>query len=64
MNTLFLSGYGISLTVDGGKLHIRDGRDANKDEPKIIVYRPKMVDVDNIVVYGHSGNISLDASNG
>ena len=61
MNTLFLSGFGISLTVDGGRLHVKDGRDINKEEPKTIVYRPKMIDVDNIVIYGHSGNLSLDA---
>jgi len=61
MNTLFLSGYGITLSVNAGRLHVKDGRDADKDESESYVFRPKMIDVDNIVIYGHSGNISLDA---
>lgn len=60
MNILFLSGYGIIFNVDGGKLYIRDGRDVDH-EPMEYVFRPKFVNYDNIVIYGHSGNISLDA---
>jgi len=61
MKTLFLSGYGISLTVDASKLIVKDGRDADRSEPESYVYKPKAIDVDNIVIYGHSGNVSLDA---
>jgi CRISP-associated protein Cas1 len=60
MKTLLLSGYGISLSVDSGCLHVRDGRDQNK-EPLEYVFRPKFIDTDNIVIYGHSGNITLDS---
>jgi len=60
MRTLLLSGYGISLSVDSGCLHVKDGRDYEK-EPVEHVFRPKFIDINNIVVYGHSGNISLDA---
>jgi CRISPR-associated protein Cas1 len=61
MNILLLSGYGISINVDGGKLHIKDGHDEDKPDPKEYVFKPKFIDLDNIVLYGHSGNITLDA---
>lgn len=61
MNTLLLSGHGISINVDGSKLHIQDGHDLNRPNPDSYVFKPKFIDLDNIVVYGHSGNISLDA---
>lgn len=61
MNSLILSGHGISMNVDGGKLHIQDGHDFNRPNPDNYVFKPKFIDLDNIVVYGHSGNISLDA---
>ena len=61
MNTLLLSGHGISMNVDGGKLHIQDGHDFNRPNPDNYIFKPKFIDLDNIVVYGHSGNISLDA---
>mgnify|MGYP005854772879 CR=1 FL=1 len=60
MNTLILSGYGIDMHVDNSKLHIQDGNDHNKT-PQKYTFKPKFIDLDNIVVYGHSGNITLDA---
>jgi CRISPR-associated protein Cas1 len=60
MKILFLSGYGIDPSVDSGRLEIKDGRDLNK-EPKEIVLKPKGDDYDGIVIYGHSGNVSLEA---
>lgn len=61
MRSLMLSGYGIRMSVDNGKLHIQNGYDKNIPEPGRYVFKPKFVDYDNIVVYGHSGNVSLDA---
>jgi len=61
MNILLLSGHGIDMHVDGGRLHIKEGHDKEKSDPKEYVYKPKHIDLDNIVVYGHSGNITLDA---
>ena len=61
MRTLLLSGYGIGLSVDSGRLHVRDGSDYKK-EPKEYVFKPKFIDYDSIVIYEHSGNISLDLS--
>lgn len=60
MKTLFLSGYGINLSVDGGRLVVRNGRDLDR-EPKEVVLRPKSDEYDGVVVYGHTGNITLDA---
>jgi CRISPR-associated protein Cas1 len=60
MKILFLSGYGIDLSVDSGRLVVKDGRDLKK-EPIEIVLKPKGDEYDGIVIYGHSGNVSLDA---
>jgi len=60
MKSLLLSGYNIHIGVDDGKLIIKDGRDWEK-EPTEIIMKPKFVDYDHIILYGHSGNISLSA---
>lgn len=60
MKSLFLSGYNIHLGVDDGKLIVKDGRDWEK-EPTEIVYKPKFIDIDQIVLYGHTGNVSISA---
>ena len=59
MKKMFLSGYGIDLHVDSDRLIIKDGRDLEK-EPTETVLTPKGDDFDSIVIYGHSGNVSLD----
>lgn len=61
MKLLLLSGHGINLRVNGAKLHIKDGRYSVDKEPEEYVFKPKRIDVENIVIYGNSGNISLDA---
>lgn len=60
MKSLLLSRYKIHLGVDDGKLVIKDGRDENK-EPQEWIYKPRYIDLDQIVLYGHTGNISLSA---
>ena len=60
MKSLLLSGYKISINVDDGKLHIKDGMDRKK-EPKEYVFRPKHIDIDHIIIYGHTGNMTLSA---
>lgn len=40
---------------------IRDGCEYDRPEPATYELRPKYDEFDNIVVYGHSGNISLEA---
>ena len=60
MKSILLSGYKIHLGVDDGKLVIKDGRDFEK-EPTEMIYKPKFVDFDQIVIYGHTGNVTLSA---
>jgi len=61
MKLLLLNGHGISLRVDGAKLCIRDGMTSSDVEPEMFVFRPKRIDIENIIIYGRTGNISLDA---
>ncbi|UGV39822.1 CRISPR-associated endonuclease Cas1 [Methanococcoides orientis] len=61
MKLLLLNGHGINMRVDGAKLHIKDGRFSTTEEPEEYVFSPKRIDVDSIVVYGQTGNITLDA---
>jgi CRISP-associated protein Cas1 len=61
MRTLFLSGHGISMRVENTHLMIRDGCEFERAEPATCELKPKHDEYDNIVVFGHSGNISLEA---
>lgn len=61
MKLLLLDGYGIDMRVDGGKLHIKEGRSSPDEEPEEYIFAPKRIDVDSIVVYGRKGNLTLDA---
>jgi CRISPR-associated protein Cas1 len=46
--------------VDDGKLIIKDGRDWEK-EPEQMTFKPKFIDYDQIILYGHTGNLTLSA---
>jgi len=61
MKTLFLSGHGVNLRVENARLKIRDGCEYERSEPAEYELKPKGDEYDNIVIYGHSGNISLEA---
>ncbi len=61
MKLLLLDGYGIDMRVDGGKLHIKEGISSPENEPHKYVFFPKRIDIDSIIIYGRSGNITLDA---
>ncbi|MBI4177127.1 MAG: CRISPR-associated endonuclease Cas1 [Candidatus Aenigmarchaeota archaeon] len=61
MKHLVLSGHGININVDNSRLHVKDGRNDPDTEPKKYTFKPKMMDFDNVIVYGHSGNITLEA---
>ena len=61
MKLLLLNGHGISLNVDGARLHIKDGKYSDDIPQEEFVYSPRRIDVDHIVVYGRTGNISFDA---
>ena len=61
MTFLTLNGNGIHMHVDNAKLHIKDGRFSTTEEPKEYVFSPKQIDIDSVVIYGASGNISIEA---
>jgi CRISPR-associated protein Cas1 len=61
MKLLLLNGYGMNFRVEKAKLHITDGRYADDIEPKQYVFSPKKIDIDNIVVYGRTGEISIES---
>ncbi|MFA7576409.1 MAG: CRISPR-associated endonuclease Cas1, partial [archaeon] len=58
MKMLLLDGYGIDLRVDKAKLIIKHQTDLSNET---IVYSPRKIDIDQIVIYGRSGEISFDA---
>lgn len=61
MKFLLLNGHGIDMRVSGSKLHVKDGRFSTTEEPEEYVFSPKRIDVDSIIIYGRSGNLTLDA---
>ena len=61
MKLLLLNGNGIHLSVNNSRLHIKDGRFSTTDEPEEYVFSPKRIDVDNVVIYGKNGELSIDA---
>ncbi|NLT38537.1 MAG: hypothetical protein GXX95_10335 [Methanomassiliicoccus sp.] len=63
MRTLFLSGHGIDMRVENAHLIIRDGHEYERAKPSTYELKPKYDEYDNIVIYGHSGNITLEAIN-
>ena len=60
MQILNLTGYGINVHVDSGRLIVKDGNYKSR-EPKEKRFRRKMIDFDKMVISGNSGNISLSA---
>lgn len=60
MQILNLSGYGMNVHVDGGKLVIRDGNSHEK-EPTEMRFRRKMLNFDKLVISGNTGNITIPA---
>lgn len=49
------------MNVDKGKLYIKNGLDRHRKEVQEHIYKPKFIDLDHIILYGHSGNISLNS---
>ena len=56
MNPLFLSGYGLSINVDGRKLII-----FNPSENKRLVYEPHRFPYDSLIISGYYGKISFES---
>lgn len=60
MQILNLSGYGINVHVDGGRLVVKDGNAYDK-EPQEQRYRKNTINFDKLVITGKSGNITIPA---
>ncbi|MDW7728345.1 MAG: hypothetical protein SCH70_14805 [Candidatus Methanoperedens sp.] len=54
MKLLLLSGFGINIKVDSGKLHIKDGFKDPGVKGVEYIYKPKFIDIDNIIIYGYN----------
>jgi CRISP-associated protein Cas1 len=61
MTFLLLNGHGIHMNVDEAKLHVRNGRSSSAEEPIEYIFSPQRIDFDNIVIYGRSGDLTLEA---
>jgi len=61
MNLLYLSGFGVSLSVDRARLLVRDGIHDPDVEAERLEIQPRKARFDSVIIDGHSGNISLDA---
>lgn len=60
MQILNLSGYGINVHVDSGRLVVKDGNAYDKD-PQEQRYRKNTINFDKLVITGKSGNITIPA---
>jgi len=61
MRFLLLNGHGIQFRVEKAKIIIINGRYSIKEEPREYIFRPKRLPYDHIVIYGRSGEISIEA---
>lgn len=61
MKSILLNGHGIDIRVSQAKLKIKDGRYDDEIEPETFVFSPKRIDVNNVIIYGRSGGISIEA---
>jgi len=61
MKLLLLNGYGVRMNVENAKLHITDGVTVPGEAPLEYVFAPKRIDVEHIILYGRTGNLSVEA---
>lgn len=61
MKALLLNGHGIEIKVSQAKLKIKDGKYDDEIEPERYVFSPKRINVNNIIIYGRSGGISIES---
>lgn len=61
MNPLYLSGFGVSLNVDGARLIVRDGFLEPDSDQERHEFKPRRMPHDSVVIDGQTGTISLAA---
>ncbi|AYK15997.1 MAG: CRISPR-associated endonuclease Cas1 [Methanosarcina flavescens] len=60
-NPLILNGYGIKITVDNGRLVIKNGNRSSEEKPESYYLQPNQKKITSILIYGQTGYISLEA---
>jgi CRISPR-associated protein Cas1 len=61
MNPLYLSAFGVSLSVDGSRLIVRDGFLEPDSTQQAYEFQPRRMPYDSVVIDGQTGSISLAA---
>jgi CRISPR-associated protein Cas1 len=61
MNPLYLSGFGVSLSVDGARLIVKDGFLEPDSMQKRHEFQPRRMPYDSVVIDGQTGTMSLAA---
>ncbi len=61
MNSLYVSGFGVSLSVDRARLIIKDGFLEPDSDQRIYEIQPRNSPYDSVVIDGHTGSISITA---
>ena len=61
MNPLYLSGFGVSLNVDGARLVVKDGFLEPDSIQETREFQPRKMPYDSVVVDGQTGTISIAA---
>jgi CRISPR-associated protein Cas1 len=61
MNPLYLSGFGVSLSVDGARLIVKDGFLEPDSAQTTYEFQPRRMPYDSVVIDGQTGTISLTA---
>ena len=56
-----LRGYGLRLTVDGGRLVANDGTGQERRNLRLSRYRAAQLHLARVTIIGHTGSVSLDA---
>ena len=60
-NVLILNGYGIKITVDNGRLVIKNGNRSSEEKPESYYLQPNQKKITSILIYGQTGYVSLEA---
>jgi CRISP-associated protein Cas1 len=60
-NVLILNGYGIKISVDNGRLFIKNGNRSSEEKPESYYLQPNQKKITSILIYGQTGYVSLEA---
>ncbi len=61
MNPLYLSGFGVSINVDGARLIVKDGFLEPDSSQRVYEFQPRRMRYDSVVIDAQTGSVSLAA---